>query len=227
MSRAKTIVALGLLVLAGSNGQAPEPPAPPRDLPEERVPEWGAELARGDGLGGSYLGVGRLGPANGGFGGGHDWIRDSLLPLYESPGGDATGWLVHGWILAVSGARRPFPAACLVETSYESSSIILNALLDDGWFRLAAELSPSRRASRAARRTERDRRAAGLDYRRPLDRAARAPGRLDTRACSPAEQLLHRCRGLERSPPGGLGSLARRRKRALAIRLDPRLLTSG
>ena len=47
--------------------------------------------------------------------------------------------LAHGWLLSTDGSKRPFPAACLLETSYEASSITLGELRVDGWFRLAVD----------------------------------------------------------------------------------------
>lgn len=37
------------------------------------------------------------------------------------------------------GAKRPLPAACLVETSYETSSLILSGWKGEGWIRLSLE----------------------------------------------------------------------------------------
>ena len=85
------------------------------------------------------LGLDICGPADGEPNAGHEWLRTTLLPLYRSPAGPHWGWLAHGWLLSTDGSKRPFPAACLVETSYEASSITLGALQDDGWFRLAVD----------------------------------------------------------------------------------------
>ena len=86
------------------------------------------------------LGRGHLRPVGGMPNVGHDWLRVALLPLYRSPGNPQWGWLAHGWLLSADGTKRAFPAACLVETSYESSSIILSEWRVDGWFRLAVDL---------------------------------------------------------------------------------------
>ncbi len=131
---------VGLLLATSLKGQAPPAPPRPTDLPEPHTPEWGAELTRGVGLADSPLGLGHLRPADGEpNAAGHEWLRTQLLPLYRSPAGPHWGWLANGWLLSTDGSKRPFPAACLLETSYEASSITLSALRDDGWFRLAVD----------------------------------------------------------------------------------------
>ena len=130
---------VGLLSAISLTGQAPSAPPRPADLPQPHTPQWGAELTRGAGLADAPLGLGHLRPADGEPNAGHEWLRTTLLPLYRSPAGPHWGWLAHGWLLSTDGSKRPFPAACLVETSYEASSITLGELRGDGWFRLAAD----------------------------------------------------------------------------------------
>ena len=132
-------IVLGLLLAIGTRGDAPPAPRLPRDLPQPRTPEWGAEQARGPGRANAPLGVGHLRPADEAPNAGHDWLANTLLPLYRGPDGPHWGWLAHGWLLSNDGSTRPFPSDCLVETSYESSSMILTEWRDDGWFRIAGE----------------------------------------------------------------------------------------
>ena len=140
MLRHLAFILLGCLLTAASGTNGPPAPALPAALPEPHVPAWGGELARGEAWASAFLGVGHLRPAEERPNLGHDWLEEVILPLYRGPDGPHWGWLARGWLVpAGGGAMRPFPADCLVETTYESSSIILSDWGDDGWFRLAVD----------------------------------------------------------------------------------------
>ena len=139
MLTAARFIVFGLLLAAAARADPPPAPPVPANLPESRTPEWGAELARGPGMDDAPLGVGHLRSAGGSPNAGHSWLEDALLPLYRGAGGPHWGWLAHGWLLSNDGEKRPFPAFCLVETSYESSSMIVSEWREDGWFRVALD----------------------------------------------------------------------------------------
>ncbi len=65
----------------------------------------------------------------------YDWLDHTVLPLYDAPGGRLTGWLGSGW-LQRGDARAPVSPYAVVETGYETNSLILAQARDDGWLGL-------------------------------------------------------------------------------------------
>ena len=64
-----------------------------------------------------------------------EWHRHVRLPLFREPGQDIPfGWIADGWLIDLGDETvRPFGTAGLVETEYESSSLIVYETRPDGW----------------------------------------------------------------------------------------------
>jgi hypothetical protein len=68
---------------------------------------------------------------------GESWWTRIAIPLYERPASEPWGWLVSGWLVD---ARRGNPVAVgttgMVETGYESMSIMVVEVGEGGWLRI-------------------------------------------------------------------------------------------
>lgn len=136
MRRIALALWLGLLPGAAFAGP-PSPPAPER-LPPPRDPGTASLLDDREDWPRVPLGAGWLGPARPGPGLGTSWMEEVTLAFYSEPGGEAAGWIARGWrIAATCGARpEPLPADCFVETHYETASLVVHEIKEDGWFRI-------------------------------------------------------------------------------------------
>ncbi len=65
----------------------------------------------------------------------YDWLDHTVIPLYAAPAGRHLGWLNRGW-LQRDGATKPVSPYAVVETGYETNSLILAEARDDGWLGL-------------------------------------------------------------------------------------------
>jgi hypothetical protein len=74
---------------------------------------------------------------------GADWVVEMLLPLWDTPGGDAAGWLAGGWRVPEIGEPRPLSTAAMVETGYAVASFVVGKLGPDGWFELRWSIEDS------------------------------------------------------------------------------------
>lgn len=115
------VVALGL----GAASAAPPRPVPPADLPAPRDPGVAELLDDRADWPRTSLGVGRLHTTTATPGLGTGWTESLVLPLFAAPGGEAAGWLAHGWRLADGTEPSPLATDCFVETEYETASLVV------------------------------------------------------------------------------------------------------
>lgn len=91
------------------------------------------------------LGVGHLRPVADGYS--WDWQRWLRLPLFDEPdevasdepgpeGPVASFWIADGWIVGERQPPRPLQTSGMIETGYETLSLIVLERRADGWLRL-------------------------------------------------------------------------------------------
>jgi hypothetical protein len=108
-------------------------PAPPR-LALRSVAEKAHEPLRGFDRA-LQLGVGHLRPVR--EEDQDDWLDSVLMPLAARPGEPVAMWLSAGWILPANGGPpRRVGVRGAVETGYETVSLIVLEVNDDGWLRI-------------------------------------------------------------------------------------------
>ena len=136
-----TGIVFALALLASSPcadaGRAVEPPPDPPPLDTNTW--YGSLYDWAGGYEAAPLGVGHL--ALEGREDTWDWWIKVVLPLYESPGGEASAWFVNGWLVNAPGSAGnpanpvPMGTAGMVETGYETMSFVVVERNDDGWIR--------------------------------------------------------------------------------------------
>lgn len=94
---------------------------------------WEVSYARAN------LGVGHLVPEEDDY---WEWPVHVEFPVYEEPNGAPWGWALKGWIVPVGGegVRRRLTRVGLVETGYETSTLVVYESRADGW--MAIRLDP-------------------------------------------------------------------------------------
>lgn len=145
MSRSALIVlvAAGLWILPGvaasqELGRCPAqvlsatvPAGAPDSVPTE-PPSWqhvyGPEIS---------LGVGHVRVVDG-FS--WTWPQEITLPLFAASGGSDVGWIANGWAVpAEGGEAEPLSGGRTIETGYETQSLVVEAVGEDGWLLLSIE----------------------------------------------------------------------------------------
>lgn len=81
-----------------------------------------------------------------------DWYRKALLPLFDGPNGVQWGWLAKGWLVDHGGGRpaaSPLGTGGMIETGYETPSLIVLEAKDDGWLRFRWDVASASRGGTA------------------------------------------------------------------------------
>ena len=76
---------------------------------------------------------------------GYEWLSRLRLPLYNAPNGKAWGWLACGWLVDLSSQTLQISQLepSLLQTSYETLSLVVLKEQPDGWFQLRYRLPTS------------------------------------------------------------------------------------
>ena len=118
--------------------QSPELPVLPPDFPQprplvsyNRIDYLDEGWNQTSNFGVGYLGLGRRGsdPA-------FSWFSQVALPLYDRPNGKFWGWLACGWLVTYPEGEPKITSfePTVIETSYETVSLIVLESNSDGWF---------------------------------------------------------------------------------------------
>ncbi len=108
--------------------RAPTISPPEKPVPAETVFSW-ADITEAD------LGIGYLAPKTKTEKKGR-WMRQLELPIFSSPSGEQTGWLINGWVKK-DRAEDPEPLTALgmVEAAPDLFAFIVLSKSRDGWLR--------------------------------------------------------------------------------------------
>ena len=134
------ILLAGLLGAVSAEATGNCDAAPPRldpPAPREAPPEPSAEHPRfQDRLGWYHHGFWGFGFLRPDGEPAEDWVQVTVLPLYDGPGGQHVGWLNRGWLELAGRKTEPVSPFAFIETGYETNSLILAQIQEDGWLAL-------------------------------------------------------------------------------------------